>query len=140
MSNNSPSLLEKELSYKIQGIFIDISKEFGYLYKEKVYQNILKEKFQEVKIFYQEFPNINIYNIRSGKFIGNYCPDFLIEHKIILEIKAQSQLFDTHINQLIRYLNSSKYEIGYLVNFGTPKAQIIRRVYSNVNKSFLFRQ
>lgn len=140
MENSKPLfLLEKDLSYKLQGLFIAISREHGHLYKEKVYYNILKNKLKGNGLTFVQNPRIAIYDLKSGEIIGNYYPDFLIENKIIIEIKAQNQILDTHINQLIRYLNSSKYEVGYLVNFGTPKAQIIRRVYSNQRKLFLHR-
>lgn len=138
VENNRPSfLLEEKLTYKLRGIFIEISKEHGCLYKEKVYQKLLKEAFKNKGIKSVSHPRIPIYNIETGKFIEYYYPDFLIENKIIVEIKAQSQILNIHINQLIKYLNSSKYEIGLLANFGTPKIQTIRRIYTNDRKPFL---
>ena len=131
------NLIEEELSYKIRGFFIDVSKEHGYLYKEKVYQKLLIEKLTADNIIFSSQPKISVYNLNNNKKIDYYYPDFLIENKIIVEIKAQSHINNNHIDQLIRYLNTTIYEVGFIVNFGTPKAQIERRVFTNDKKSFL---
>ena len=132
-------LLEEELTYKLRGIFIEISRTHGYSYKEKVYQNILANKFKNYKINFVQYPFIPVINTETGNLIDKYIPDFLVENKIIVEIKAQRYITNIHINQLVRYLYSTKYEIGFLVNFGSPKVEIIRRIYTNDRKPFLLR-
>ena len=47
-----------------------------------------------------------------------YYADFVIDNKIILEIKAISQLSDSHIKQTLNYLAASKLKLSLLVNFG----------------------
>lgn len=136
--NKKPSfLLEEKLTYRLRDIFIEISKKHGYLYKEKVYHKLLIEKFNLNNICFTSYPKITVYHNIIRKIMGNYYPDFLIENKIIVEIKAQSHISNNHINQLIRYLNTTIYEIGLIVNFGTPKAQIERRIFTNDRKPFL---
>lgn len=130
-------LIEKKLSYKIQGIFIEISNEYGHLFKEKFYQNILKEKLASNKINYTQEPRINIRSFQTGKIMCLYNPDFEIEGKIIIELKTQKFLAKNQVNQLEQYLKASNFELGYLVNFGKPKVQIIRRIYTNNNKPWL---
>ncbi len=139
-NNNRPLfLLEEELTYKLRGIFIEISKKHGFSYKENIYQELLIEAFQNDHLGLRSKPKIPVYSFETGKFIGNYYPDFVVEDKIIIEIKSQSQIFNNHINQLIRYLSTTKYEIGLIVNFGTPKVEIIRRIFTNDRKPFLAR-
>jgi len=58
----------------------------------------------------------------------------LKEDKIIVEIKAVKNILASSISQLIKYLEFSKYEIGYLVNFGTLHTEIIRRIFTNDRK------
>ena len=138
MVNQRPSfLLEEKLTYKLRGIFIEISKQYGCLFKEKVYQKLLVNEFNKNKIQFICYPNIPIFSLETGKKIGECYPDFLVNDKILIEVKAQNQILNNHINQLLRYLNISKYEIGLLVNFGSPKVQIIRRIYTNDKKPFL---
>jgi len=130
-------LLEEKLTSKLIGIFIEISKENGFSYKEYIYQRLLSNKFLKDKIKFVSQPKIPLYCVTDGEYLGNYYPDFLIEGKIIIEVKAQGQIFNNHINQLIRYLSSTEYEIGLIVNFGTPKAQFIRRIFTNDRKAFI---
>ncbi len=138
MSKNKPLfLLEEKLTYKLRGIFIEISKQHGCLFKEKVYQKIIIDEFQNKNVKFESQPRISIYNLITGKEIGYYSPDFLVENKVIVEIKAQGQIYNSHINQLIKYLNSTKFEIGLIVNFGTPMVQIIRKIFTNDKKSFI---
>lgn len=126
-------ILEKDLSYKLQGIFINISKKYGCNFKEEIYHNACRFEFIKQKIDFISKPKIKIFT-DYGDVLGLYIPDFIINNKILIEIKAQKCLFESSIDQLVKYLQRSDYEIGYLVNFGTSYAQIIRRVYSNERK------
>ncbi|OGD65353.1 hypothetical protein A3F08_02140, partial [Candidatus Berkelbacteria bacterium RIFCSPHIGHO2_12_FULL_36_9] len=86
------------------------------------------------KINFVSKPKLIIYSLDTGKKLAVYIPDFLIENKIILEIKALPFLPNPAVNQIVQYLKASQYEIGYIVNFGTPKAEILRRIYTNDRK------
>jgi len=61
----------------------------------------------------------------------------VLEGKIIVEIKASSFTRREDIDQQRSYLRASIYEIAYLVNFNTPKLEIIRSVYTNDRKPFI---
>jgi GxxExxY protein len=130
-------LLEQELTYRLRGICIEISKECGHLYKEKVYHKALINKLEANHIIYQSKPKLIVRDFINGKFLDNYYPDFIIEDKIIIEIKVQYQITDAHLDQLTGYLQLTKYELGLLVNFGLPLVQIMRRIYTNDRKPFL---
>lgn len=80
---------------------------------------------------------INIYSIESGKILGVYVPDFVVEDKVIIEIKASNFTTRADIAQQRSYLKASIYEVGYLVNFGTPKLDMLRSIYTNDRKSFV---
>ena len=64
----------------------------------------------------------------DGKIIGEYIADVLVENKIVLELKAVSELATIHEVQLVNYLKASGLRVGLLVNFG-PKLKIIRKVF-----------
>jgi len=130
------TIIEKDLSYKIRGLFIELSQEYGHLYKEEFYHNALKEILGQRKIRFIEKPRINIYSVTSSKTLSTYVPDFLIENKIIIELKAQPILSSEAILQLDQYLKASKFEVGFIVNFGEPKANIVRRIYTNDRKKW----
>jgi GxxExxY protein len=62
----------------------------------------------------------------SGEKIGTRKVDFFIENKIMVEIKAVSELDDTHLAQVLNYLEASGHEIGLLINFGAKSLQFNR--------------
>ena len=122
--------LHKELSYKLRGLFFEIRNSYGPGQKENIYHNLLAEFLEENKVPFEKEKSIRIYT-PNGKIAGTYRPDFVVDNKIIIEIK--SSRFTTKIDekQLYYYLRNSKYEIGFLVNFSTPQLYIKRIIYTN---------
>ena len=129
-------LLYKELSYQIQGAVIEVRKNYGSGHKESVYQSALVEELQLRQIPYKREPSIQIMSPKTNKMIGVYRPDFLIDDKVILEVKAVEILARKLIDQLFDYLRNSRYELGYFVNFGGPKLLMKRIIYTNDRKNF----
>ena len=127
-------LLEPKLSYDIQGAFFEVYNKYRNSYKESIYQKALEEEFTKRKIPFASQGSIPIYSLESGKKFGSYTPDFVINEKILIEIKAQPYLPKAAEIQLVSYLKASKYEIGYLVNFGGNKLEFKRRIYTNNRK------
>jgi len=134
---NIVELLYKDLSYKLQGIFREVRKNFGPGHKEIVYQNALEEEFLINKIIFEKEKNIGIYSPKTGNKVGDYRADFLIDDKIIIEIKAIDFISKNFIEQIYSYLKNSKYELGYFVNFKSPDLYIKRVIYTNDRKPFL---
>ncbi|MBN1621727.1 MAG: GxxExxY protein [Endomicrobiales bacterium] len=120
-------LLYEDLTYKIRGAFFEVFKNLGPGFKEIVYQNALKDEFERLNIGYQEKERIKIFY--KNKQVGIYEPDFIIEEKIIVEIKAVDIMPRVFENQLFSYLKATKYKIGMLVNFGASKLEVRRRIY-----------
>jgi GxxExxY protein len=106
-------------------------------HKEIVYQNALVEEFLSRKIIFEKEKIINVHSPKSGNVIGRYRADFLIDGKIIVEIKAIDVIPKNFIDQLFSYLRNSKYELGYFVNFKSPRLYIKRIIYTNDRKKFL---
>lgn len=129
-------LLYKELSYQIQGAVIEVRKNFGSGHKESLYQHALVEELDIRKIPFIKEPSIKIISPKTGKTIGIYRPDFLVDDKIILEIKALEIIPRKLIDQLFDYLRNSSYELGYFVNFCGSKLYMKRIIYTNDRKSF----
>lgn len=120
-------LIHEDLSYKIRGAFFKVYNEIGPGFKENIYHNALAVEFDESKIPYEEKKRIPI--IYKNKKVGIYEPDFIVSDKIIIEIKSvpsiMPRIFDA---QLYFYLKASKYKLGFLVNFGSSKIEIKRRI------------
>ncbi len=136
-TRTNANLLYPELSYIIQGCIFDIRKNYGPGQKEVVYQRLLKEKLEASKLRVKREKKINIFSHESGKIVGTYQPDILVEDKIILEIKSSRFTNKTDEKQLYYYLRNSEYELGYLINFSTPQLFLKRIIYSNTKKPYL---
>lgn len=119
--------LYKELSYKLIGCFYEVYNELGPAHKEQIYHQALKIILSENAIAYREHKRIKI--IFRDKEIGVYVPDFIIEDKIIVEIKSILNMPKIFEKQLYYYLRGTDYKVGYLVNFGNGTIDIRRRIY-----------
>jgi len=128
------NLLHKELSYHLQGAAIDVRKQYGSGHKEIFYQRALADELTFRKIFFNREKSIPIYSCRTGRILCSYKPDFIIDDKIIVEIKALSVVPSGLIDQLYDYLRNSEYELGYFVNFGGEKLLVRRIIYTNDRK------
>jgi GxxExxY protein len=122
-------LLYEDLSYKVRGAIFEVRKQLGSGHKEIVYQKALALEFEQQSIpFVQEkIVEVNY----KGEKVGVYRPDFVIDDKIILELKALPFVGQNEEKQLWHYLKGTKYQLAFLVNFG-PKGAEIKRVINSV--------
>lgn len=130
-------LAEAELTYRIRGVLIDVSRRYGPRHKERVYQQACGEAFKRCGLFFVAQPRMDIFSLDTGRVIAVYVPDFLLEERVVVELKAAPVLLGQAVAQLEQYLRASVYEIGILVNFGTSRAQIVRRIYTNERKPWI---
>jgi GxxExxY protein len=123
---NESNLIYKDESYRIIGACFEVYKEKGCGFLEAVYQECLEMElgFQEIAFVPQASLKLS-YKGRELK--QRYVPDFIIFEKIILEIKAVSELTDEHRAQVHNYLKATGYRLALLVNFGHyPKVEFER--------------
>lgn len=109
-------LIEPELSYKTVGVLFRVFNEIGPGVHEKYYQKAVAVGFKEENLVYrQQVPIIMHF---AGKEIGKYFADFIVENKIIVEIKVGNQINRKHAKQLIAYLRTTGLKLGILTYFG----------------------
>lgn len=113
-------------SYKIMGACFKVYKELGPGFLEAVYQECLEIEFTKQDIPYCSKKELKLFYC-GEELKKTYCPDFICYEKIILEIKAVSQLTDDHRAQTFNYLKATKFDLAILVNFGShPKLEYER--------------
>ncbi len=118
-TNKKVDIIEKELSYKIVGILFEVHTKLGGRYQEKIYQAAVEKLLQRDKIIYsRELPCDLIF---EGAKIGKYYLDFLIENRVILELKAVYRFHPDNFKQVQAYLQTNKLKLGILANFKGPK-------------------
>ena len=137
MINKHVNLLYKELSYEIRGAAIEVKKNYGPGHKEVLYQRAFAEELNLRGVNYEREKPIKIYSPKTKKVIGSYQPDFIVEDKIIIELKALEQMPRKMVDQLYSYLRNSEYELGFLINFGLGGADIKRVIYTNDRKKHI---
>jgi GxxExxY protein len=120
-------LEQEDLTYRIRGAIFEVYNILGPGFKEIIYHNSLREEFDKRKIKYAEKKRVKI--DYKGKQIGLYEPDFVVEGKVIIEIKAVEVMPKAFEKQLYNYLKATEYKIGILVNFGSEKLDMRRRIY-----------
>lgn len=123
-------LIYREECYKIIGACFEVYNDKGCGFLEPVYQECL-----EIEHEYQQIPAVPRQTVglsyRGIELKQKFVPDFICFGKIILEIKAVSQLIDEHRAQVINYLNATSFQLGLLVNFASyPKIEWERLVHT----------
>ena len=112
-------------SYNIRSAIFAVHNELGNGFLERVYQDALEYEFRERGIPYEREKEIQI--MYKGKPLGEpYRADFVCYDKIIVELKALSELDGAHRAQVINYLKATKMKLGLLINFGETSAKVER--------------
>lgn len=129
-------LLHKELSYEVHGAAIEVRKDFGPGHKEKLYQNAFAQELDRRSINFVKEPSVEIVSPKDGQKVGLYRPDFVVDGKIIVEMKAEKFVNRDEIKRIYDYLRNSKYELAYFINFASTKLFVKRIIFTNDRKPF----
>ncbi|NCO54730.1 MAG: GxxExxY protein [Bacteroidetes bacterium] len=107
----------REETYKIIGLAMKVHRILGKGFLEIVYKDAMEIEFNDHKVpFEREKPFIIEYKYRILK--RKYNADFVVYEKLLLEVKAQSGIYDDDIKQTLNYLACSKLKLGLILNFG----------------------
>jgi GxxExxY protein len=120
-------ILYKELSFAIIGAAMEVHRLLGAGFLEAVYQKELAYELTLRNIPFEEQVRLPV--MYKGILVGDYIADFVIDGKIILEIKAVSDVTDAHKAQAINYLAATGYELAILLNFGESRLHQERLVH-----------
>lgn len=121
---NKNDLIYPELSYKLIGVLFKVHNELGNKYQEKYYQRAVAIELEKQDIKFKKEVSTDL--VYDGIKIGKYFFDFLIEDRIILEIKATDKFKMSDYKQVSGYLKSKGIKLGILVNFRTEKISFKR--------------
>lgn len=95
-------------------------------YRESVYQRALGKAFTDKGLCFAE--QVYYPLIYKEQNIGKQFLDFLVENKVIVEIKKGDRYAKRHIEQVVQYLHLSKMKLAILINFGKNKIEFKRLV------------
>ncbi len=120
-------IIYKDLSFQIMEAIFEVHNILGPGYTENIYEEALARELENRQISYQRQKLIEV--LYKNSKIGEYKLDMIVDSKIILELKAVSQLNDLFQAQILSYLKATKIKLGILVNFGKDRIEYKRIVY-----------
>src|SRR5687768_13859451 len=109
-------LLYKELTFAVIGAAMEVHTILGSGFLEAVYQSALARELTLRNIPFRQQVRLPI--MYKSELIGDYVADFVVEEKLIMEIKAVSTLVAVHQAQAMHYLAATGYRLALLLNFG----------------------
>lgn len=122
------SLKYQEITGKIIGAAFEVHKFLGNGFQEKVYQRALAWELAEASLSFQREIEQDIFYKELSEPIATRRVDFLVEGKVLVELKARKAIEDAHISQTPNYLKVYKLDVGLLINFGSRSMEFKRLV------------
>ena len=118
-------LLYKDLTDRILKAAYMVHNELGCGFLEKVYQEALAIQMTEMNIPFEREKHLKVFY--HGKCLQcDYIADFVVDDKVILELKAVTEMDNVFKAQTINYLQITGYKVGFLMNFGQEEFQFKR--------------
>ena len=117
----------KDITEKIISCAIEVHSSLGPGLLENLYEEAMEHELKSRNIAYKRQKELEIKY--KGNPIGNYRLDYLIENKVIVELKCVEAIKGIHIAQVLTYLKAENLRVGLLINFNVDKLKEgIRRV------------
>ena len=124
MSVEDLRLAHGDVSRQIIGAFYDVYNDVGYGFPEALYGEAMAFALHDRGMcFDRERPLVVRY---KGRVVGDFRADFVVDGKIIVELKAVDSIVAAHESQVLNYLRACTLSVGLVVNFGAKAG--VRRV------------
>lgn len=123
-------MTENEISYEIRGAIFDVYNNLGPGLLESAYEAALGFELGRRRLFYAKQVPLSM-QYETIHLDVAYRLDFLVEDKVIIELKSVEMLMNVHHKQIITYLKLSGLKLGLLVNFNTD--DISKSIFRKVN-------
>lgn len=117
----------KDITEKILGASFEVNKFLGNGFQEVIYQRALAWEMRQKGLEFAREIEQDIFYKDLPEPIGTRRADFVVESKVLVELKAIIQVEDVHLAQALNYLKAYKLEVGLLINFGS-KSLTFKRI------------
>lgn len=117
-------IIYQELSYQVMGAVFEVHNALGPGFLESLYEEALAYEFELRGIPFEKQKEITVRY--KGREVGKHRLDFVVDDKIILELKAVSELTDVFRKQTTSYLKATRLKLGILINFSTQSVDYER--------------
>ena len=126
-------MLYKETTEKILNASFEVHKALGSGFLESVYEAALAMEFNLQNISFERQKKLDVYY--KNRTVKSFYADYLVEGRVLVELKAIRTYTENEIAQLLNYLKGGGIEVGLLLNFGSSSLQWKRLINSKKEKS-----
>ncbi|MBO9564288.1 MAG: GxxExxY protein [Niastella sp.] len=119
-----------DLTEKIIGSAMKVHRHLGPGFPEVVYQRSLVIELTNSNLLFVSEQSRDIFY--QGNFVGSRRLDLLVEEKVLVELKAVTEVEPLYFTQVVNYLRVFELEVGLLLNFGKPSLEFKRFVNSGI--------
>ena len=105
---------------------MEVHKTLGAGFLESVYEESLAHEFELQNILFEKQKSIEVFY--KNKKVKQFVCDFIVDAKIIIEIKAIKKITDIETAQVLNYLKATGLKVGLLLNFGSNSLECKRFV------------
>lgn len=119
-----------ELTREVIAAFYDVYNHLRAGYLEAVYAGALAIELRRRGIAFRREARLDVRY--KGQLAGVYRADFLVERRLVLELKACTAAGDLDRKQLLNYLRITRMPLGLLLHFG-PEARVMRVINSFID-------
>lgn len=113
-----------DITEKIIGCAMTVHRKMKPGYSELIYSRCLAIEFDKISLPYKKELELPIYYDET--IVGKRRVDFMVDDKIVVELKAIAELTEKELNQALNYLENHRQEVGLLINFGAKSLQFKR--------------
>ena len=127
-------IMDCQLTEAVIGAAFEVYRILGHGFSEVVYQQALAREFALRGIPFQREALLKV-NYKGEFLEATYRADFICFGRIIVELKAVSELSDAHTGQVYNYLRASHLKVGLIFNFGDHRKCRIKRVVNGITET-----
>ncbi|MDO6435993.1 GxxExxY protein [Cyclobacterium sp. 1_MG-2023] len=121
-------LKHSDITEKIIGASFEVHKFLGNGFQEVIYQRALAWEMRQLNLEFAREIEQDIFYKDLTRPIGTRRADFVVEGKVLVELKAKIHLEDVHLAQVLNYLKAYRLKVGLLINFGSKSLTFKRLV------------
>src|SRR6266480_3426332 len=116
-----PKILHEQLSGAIIGIGMEVLNDLKPGLDESLYERAMVIELRRRGYAVETQRSFPVFY--RGELIGTLIPDLIVDSSIIVDPKVVSGFTDTHIAQMIGYLNITSLELALLINFKNARLE-----------------
>jgi len=116
----------EELTERIIGCAYKVYNQMGFGFLESVYEKCLLIELRKEGLKAESQTPVHVFY--DDENVGEFFADIIVKNTIILELKSVRRVVKAHEVQLVNYLTATRKSVGLILNFGSEKVEVKRKV------------